>query len=44
MRISEVQELAKRNHRNPKTGKAMKIPPSKLLSFKISQELKYMVK
>ncbi|WP_235709023.1 HU family DNA-binding protein [Bacillus mycoides] len=33
---SEVQELAERNGRNPKTGEAMKILPSKLPGFKTS--------
>ncbi|WP_371399151.1 MULTISPECIES: HU family DNA-binding protein [Bacillus cereus group] len=36
LRTSEVQELAERNGRNPKTGEAMKILPSKLPGFKIS--------
>ncbi|WP_176543701.1 HU family DNA-binding protein [Bacillus thuringiensis] len=36
MRIPEVQELAERNGRNPKTGEAMKILPSKLPGFKTS--------
>ncbi|WP_179864507.1 HU family DNA-binding protein [Bacillus toyonensis] len=36
MRTSEVQELAEHNSRNPKTGEAMKILPSKLPGFKVS--------
>ncbi|PGH91678.1 hypothetical protein CN898_28370 [Bacillus thuringiensis] len=36
LRIPEVQELAERNGRNPKTGEAMKILPSKLPGFKTS--------
>ncbi|MGG5741891.1 HU family DNA-binding protein [Bacillus cereus group sp. IBL03679] len=34
--ISEVQERAERNGRNPKTGEAMTILPSKVPAFKTS--------